>query len=84
MKLLNDLVAVQLLQDQEEKTAGGIITTIKKAPLQKGVIKHASQQAEVYVSVGDTVIFPSGSGTDFLHLGEGYLLMPVSNLKAIV
>ena len=89
---LGDRVLVKRLE-AEEKTAGGIVLpdTAKEKPKQGKVIAvgegrtlESGELAPVQVKKGNIVLFGSFAGTEVKVDGEEYLLMPESDILAII
>ena len=92
IKPLGDRVLVKRLE-AEEKTAGGIVLpdTAKEKPKQGKVIAvgegrtlESGEIAPVQVKKGNVVLFGSFAGTEVKVDGEEYLLMPESDILAII
>jgi chaperonin GroES len=89
---LGDRVLVKRLE-AEEKTAGGIVLpdTAKEKPKQGKVIAvgegrtlESGEVAPIQVKKGNVVLFGSFAGTEVKVDGEEYLLMPESDILAII
>jgi chaperonin GroES len=89
---LGDRVLVKRLE-AEEKTAGGIVLpdTAKEKPKQGKVIAvgegrtlESGETAPIQVKKGNVVLFGSFAGTEVKVDGEEYLLMPESDILAII
>jgi chaperonin GroES len=92
IKPLGDRVLVKRLE-AEEKTAGGIVLpdTAKEKPKQGKVIAvgegrtlESGEIAPVQVKKGNVVLFGSFAGTEVKVDGEEYLLMPESDILAVI
>ncbi len=89
---LGDKLLVKRLE-AEEKTAGGIVLpdTAKEKPKQGRIIAlgdgrqtESGEQVDFQVKVGQTVLFGSFAGTEVTVDGEEYLLMPETDILAII
>jgi len=92
IKPLHDRVLVRR-QEQEEKTAGGIIIpdTAKEKPMKAeilaigdGLRDDAGKLAPLAVKVGDMVLFSKWAGTEVKVEGEELLIMKESDIIAII
>lgn len=79
---LGSHVLVQPLEE-ESRTAGGIFLpdTAKEKP-QLGRVVAVGDDEEIKVKVGDRVIFPKYTGTEFRYNGTDYLIMEASDVLA--
>ena len=72
----------------EEKTIGGIIIpdTAKEKPLKGEVVAvgNGTNDEEMVVKVGDTVLYGKYAGTELELEGNKYLIMRQSDILAIV
>lgn len=69
----------------ETKTASGIyIPENAKEKPQQGKVAAIGNDEELTVKVGDVVIYAKYSGTELSHEGEDYLIMPESDILAII
>ena len=87
IKPLSDRVLIEPAK-AEEVTAGGIIIpdSAKEKPL-KGVVKAAgngTNDEEMVVKAGDTVLYGKYAGTEIEVDGEKLLMMRQSDILAIV
>ena len=91
LKPLGDRVVVKPIE-QEEMTAGGIVLpeTAKEKP-QRGSIVAAGpgriedgKRVELDVKEGDTVLFAKYAGTEIKIEGEKVLILPESDILAII
>jgi chaperonin GroES len=69
----------------ETKTASGIYIpdNAKEKPSQGKVIAIGNDD-DITVKVGDTVIYAKFAGTNISHQGTDYLIMPESEILAII
>ena len=69
----------------ETKTASGLYIpdTAKETPSQ-GKIVAIGNDEDLTVKIGDTVIFGKFAGTNVSHEGTDYLIMPESEILAII
>ncbi len=91
LKPLGDRVIVERIEDDVQKTPGGIIIpdTAKEKP-QKGKViavgdgkkDDDGKRIPLDVSVGDTVIFGKYSGSEVKVEGTEYLIMHESDIMA--
>lgn len=72
----------------EEKTAGGIIIpdTAKEKPLQGEVLAtgNGTQDEEMVLKAGDTVLYGKYAGTEVEFDGVKYLIMRQSDVLAVL
>ena len=87
IKPLADRVLI-LPAPAEEKTIGGIIIPdrAKEKPLQGEVLAvgNGTKDEEMILKVGDTVLYGKYSGTEIEHDGVKYLMMPQSDVLAVL
>lgn len=93
LKPLHDRVVIERLEDNEQKSSGGIIIpdTAKEKP-QRGKVVAAGDGAyndqggrnKLDVKVGDEVLFGKYSGNDVKIDGKEYLIMRENEILAIV
>ena len=87
IKPLTDRVLV-VPAPAEEKTIGGIIIpdTAKEKPLKGEVVAvfNGTNDEEMVVKVGDTVLYGKYAGTELELDGNKYLIMRQSDILAIV
>lgn len=93
IKPLGNRVLVKRLEEELQKTAGGIIVpdTAKEKP-QRGMVMAIGpgrmtddgQRIEVEVKVGDEVLFGKWSGSEISIDGEEYLFMKDDDILAIL
>ena len=95
MKLrpLRDRVMVKRLENNHEKTKGGIIIpdTAKEKPEQgkivavgKGRVNDDGKLVPVGVKVGDTILFGKYSGSEIKLDGEEHLIMREEDILGVV
>ncbi len=93
IKPLRDKVVVRRLEEEEEKTPGGIIIpdTAKEKPQMGEVVAVGSGKVlddgkvvPPEVNVGDKVLFAKYAGTEVKIDGEEYLIMSEDEILAIV
>ncbi|MCS6948832.1 MAG: co-chaperone GroES [Armatimonadota bacterium] len=79
---LGSRVLVQPIEE-ESRTAGGIFLpdTAKEKP-QLGLVVAVGDDEEIKVQVGDKVIFPKYTGTEFRYNGTDYLIMEANDILA--
>ena len=87
IKPLADRVLI-LPAPAEEKTIGGIIIpdTAKEKPLKGEVVAtgNGTQDEEMILKVGDTVLYGKYAGTELEFEGKKYLMMRQSDVLAVV
>ena len=91
-KPLNDNVLIDYEEQNEEKTKGGIIMTVKERPQQGKVVavglgKKSTTTGEripMIVKVGDEVKFAAFAGKDVKVEGKEYFLMPETDIQGII
>lgn len=91
LKPLGDRVIVERIEDDVQKTAGGIIIpdTAKEKP-QKGQVTAVGdgkrdddgKRIPMDVKVGDVIFFGKYSGTEFKDNGKEFLVMHESDIIA--
>jgi len=90
---LQDRVIVKRLEDEVEKTKGGIIIpdTAKEKPQQgkiiavgKGKLNDEGKLTPVDVKVGDTILFGKYSGSEIKINGEEHLIMREEDILGVV
>ncbi|MCX7767117.1 MAG: co-chaperone GroES [Candidatus Sumerlaeia bacterium] len=93
VKPLGDRVVVKRIEEEEQKSAGGIIIpdTAKEKPQRGKVIavgpgrlSDDGKRMPMEVKVGDEILFGKYSGTDIKIDGEEYLIMHESDILAII
>ena len=87
MKLLGDMVAVQIMSPEKETESGILLPgTVKKERPQEGIVKFVGpgkKEEKMEVKVGDRVIF--GGWADPMKIdGEEFYFISQSDVKAIV
>jgi len=90
---LADRVVIKRIEEEEEKSPGGIIIpdTAKEKP-QKGEViavgpgrlDEKGNRMPMEVSVGDKVLFSKYAGTEVKIHGEEYLIMREDDILAII
>ena len=87
IKPLSDRVLIKPAE-AEVKTAGGIIIpdSAKEKPLKDTVIAtgNGTNDEEMLVKAGDTVLYGKYAGTELEADGEKYLMMRQSDILAII
>jgi chaperonin GroES len=90
---LQDRVIVRRLEEQIEKTKGGIIIpdTAKEKPQQgkviavgKGKVNDDGKLTPLDVKVGDTILFGKYSGSEIKLDGEEHLIMREEDILGVV
>ena len=90
---LQDRVIVKRIEDEAEKTKGGIIIpdTAKEKPQQgkiiaagKGKVNDDGKLMPVGVKVGDTILFGKYSGSEVELDGEEHLIMREEDILGVV
>ncbi len=90
---LQDRVIVKRIEDEVEKTKGGIIIpdTAKEKPQQgkiiavgKGKVSDDGKLTPVDVKVGDTILFGKYSGSEIKLNGEEHLIMREEDILGVV
>jgi len=90
---LRDKVVVKRIEEEEQRTAGGIIIpdTAKEKPqmgevvaVGKGKVLEDGKVLPPEVNVGDKVLFAKYAGTEVKIDGEEYLIMSEDEILAIV
>ena len=93
VKPLGDRVLIKRLEEEEQKSSGGIIIpdTAKEKP-QKGEvievgtgrISEEGERIKIDVKKGDIVLFDKYAGTEVKIDGTEYLIMSESDILAII
>ena len=90
---LQDRVIVKRIEEEAEKTKGGIIIpdTAKEKPQQgkiiavgKGKLNEAGKVIPLDVKVGDRILFGKYSGSEIKISGEEHLIMREEDILGIV
>jgi len=90
---LQDRVIVKRLEEEAEKTKGGIIIpdTAKEKPQQgkiiavgKGKVNDEGKVMPLDVKVGDTILFGKYSGSEIKINGEEHLIMREEDILGVV
>jgi chaperonin GroES len=90
---LQDRVLVKRIEDEVEKTKGGIIIpdTAKEKPQQgkvmavgKGKVNDDGKVTPLDVKVGDTILFGKYSGSEIKVDGEEHLIMREDDILGVV
>ncbi|MCS7263021.1 MAG: co-chaperone GroES [Aquificaceae bacterium] len=93
LRPLYDKVVVKRFEEQEQKTASGIIIpdTAKEKPqfgevvaVGEGKLLQSGQQVSLRVKPGDKVVFNKYAGTEVELDGEKYLIMSEEEILAVV
>lgn len=93
IKPLSNRVLVKRLEEEMQKTAGGIIVpdTAKEKPQRgkvvavgPGRLNEDGDRMKVEVSVGDEILFGKWSGSEITIDGEEYLFMKDDDILAIL
>ena len=93
IKPLSNRVLVQRLEEEMQKTAGGIIVpdTAKEKPQRgkvvavgPGKLNEAGERVAVDVKVGDEVLFGKWSGSEITIDGEEFLFMKDEDILAVL
>ncbi len=81
---INENVLIELVEEKEQKTTGGIIipdTASKEKPISGKVIAMANIQDPEF-NVGDNVVFKKYSGTELEFEDKQYLVIQYSDILA--
>jgi chaperonin GroES len=90
---LQDRVLVKRIEEEQEKTKGGIIIpdTAKEKPQQgkviaagKGRVNDTGKLTPLDVKVGDTILFGKYSGSEIKMNGEEHLIMREEDILGVV
>lgn len=93
VKPLGDRVLLRRIEEEEQKSAGGIIIpdTAKEKPQRgkvvavgPGRLSDDGKRIPMEVKEGDEILFGKYSGTDIKINGEEYLIMHESDILAII
>ena len=91
-KPLNDNVLIDYEEQNEEKTKGGIIMTVKERPQQGKVVavgfgkksKTTGERIPMEVKVGDEVKFAAFAGKEVKVEGKEYFMMTEDDIQGII
>jgi chaperonin GroES len=92
LRPLHDRVAVEV-DEQEEKTAGGIIIpdNAKEKPIRgkvvakgEGALDTSGKRITMDVKIGDKVLFGKWSGTEVEISGKKFLVMKESDIMGVL
>lgn len=92
-KPLGDRILVQRAEEEDQKSAGGIIIpdTAKEKPSRgkvvevgPGAMKEDGTRSDMELKKGDEVLFGKYSGTDVNVDGEEYLIMRESDVLGVL
>lgn len=92
LKPLGDRVVVKVIEEEEQRTAGGIVLpdTAKEKPQKGEVIAVGSgklldngERVPLEVKVGDRIIFAKYGGTEVKVNGTEYLILRENDILAI-
>ena len=91
-KPLSDFVLIDYEEQDEEKTKGGIIMTVKERPQQGKVVAvglgkksiTTGERLPMTVKVGDEVKFAAFAGREVKVEGKEYFLMPETDIQGII
>ncbi|MDE0376490.1 MAG: co-chaperone GroES [bacterium] len=93
LKPLGDRVIVSPNEDDEQRTASGLVIpdTAKEKPVTgtvlavgPGELNDDGDRTPVDVAPGDTVVYSKYAGTELKYEGEEYLILASRDLLAIV
>ncbi|GHF93166.1 10 kDa chaperonin [Deinococcus piscis] len=93
LKPLGDRVLVEIIEEAEQKTAGGLyVPDTAKEKSQRGKVVavgtgkmlESGQRVALEVNVGDTVYFAKYGGTEVSVDGKDYSLLSERDILAIV
>lgn len=93
LKPLHDRVVIERLEDQEQKSQGGIIIpdTAKEKPQRgkvvavgDGAFNDKGERNKLDVSVGDEVLFGKYAGNEVKIEGTEYLIMRENEILAVI
>ncbi len=88
LKPIEERVIVQFKQEEEKKTAGGIIlpdTTEKEKPQMAEVVAiGGGEKVAKEIKEGDTIIFGKYAGTEIEYEGNKYLILDFKEILAVI
>ena len=93
LKPLGDRILVEIIEETEQKTAGGLyVPDTAKEKSQRGKVVAVGsgktldngQKVALEVSVGDTVYFAKYGGTEVTLEGKNYSILSERDILAIV
>ena len=93
LKPLGDRVIVKAIEEDEARTASGIVIpdTAKEKPqlgevlaVGPGELNDEGDRIPMDVSIGDTVVYSKYGGTELKYKGEEYLILSARDVLAIV
>ena len=93
LKPLGDRVVIEIIEESEQKTAGGLIVpdTAKEKSQRGKVIAvgagktlDSGSKVAVEVSAGDTVYFAKYGGTEVSDAGKTYTILSERDILAVI
>jgi len=93
LKPLHDRVVIERLEEEEQKSSGGIIIpdTAKEKPqrgkvvaIGDGAFNDKGERNKLDVKVGDEVLFGKYAGNDVKIDGKEYLIMRENEILAVI
>ncbi len=93
IKPLHDRVLLERIQEDEQKSSGGIIIpdTAKEKPIEgkivavgDGAVSEDGKKTPLTVKPGDKVLFGKYGGTDIKFGGNEYLILRESEILAVI
>ena len=86
LKPLGDRVLVEIVEETEQKTAGGLYVpdTAKVVAVGAGKMTDEGKRIPMDINVGDTVYFAKYGGTEVSLEGKNYSLLSERDILAIV
>ncbi len=75
----NRIIVKPIAAKEEKKKSGIIIPETANANLSEGIVVMIDEALKDVISVGDTAIFPTGSGVGQYLNGEPHLWLKVDN-----
>jgi chaperonin GroES len=91
LKPIGDRVVIELIEQEHEKVGSIYVPdTAKEKPQQGKIIavgagkRDGKDLVPMTVKVGNTVLFSKYGGTEVKHDGKDYLILPESDILAII
>jgi chaperonin GroES len=93
LKPLGDRVVIEIIEESEQKTAGGLyVPDSAKEKSQRGKViavgagktQDNGERVAVEVSVGDTVYFAKYGGTEVTDDGKTYTILSERDILAVI
>jgi co-chaperonin GroES (HSP10) len=81
-KTWNGMLILEVLPKEEEEVNGIIIPEMANAELSRGVVRVASEDTKEVFTIGDEVLYPTGTGNGQLIGGKEHVWIHASKIFA--